>query len=160
MDERVYHTLEPVWNKDSRILILGSFPSVVSRRQNFYYANPSNRFWTVMSVLFDEQIEDRKEFCLKQGIALWDVIASCHIHASDDASITDVRVNDISSLVKKTRIHTVFTTGKKAETLFRRYIRTDLPLIGLPSTSSANARMKLDDLVKEYAVIRKELSHL
>ena len=93
--ERVFHTFGPVYDDTSRILILGSFPSVVSRKMNFYYANPGNRFWRLLADLFEEEITDRRQFCLDHHIALWDVIASCRIHGSSDASITDVVVKDI-----------------------------------------------------------------
>ena len=93
--QRVFHTLEPLFDRESRVLILGSFPSVVSRQKSFYYANPTNRFWPVMETLFHETITDRKEFCLRKHIALWDVIESCTIHGSSDSSIRDVKANDI-----------------------------------------------------------------
>ena len=149
------HTLEPVCRQDSRVLILGSFPSVESRRAGFYYAHPTNRFWKVLSAVFEEEITDRKSFCLKHGIALWDVIASCTIEASSDTSIRDIQVNDIGRLIQDTDISCIFTTGAKARDLYRKYIRLDVPHIPLPSTSSANAAMKLDRLIKEYAVLRE-----
>ena len=131
--ERVFHTFGPVYDKDSRILILGSFPSVVSRQQNFYYANRSNRFWPLLADLFEEEITDRKQFCLDHHIALWDVIGSCRIDGSSDASIRDVEANDIGSLVKETRIHTVFTTGQKAADLYRKLVHCEIEHIALPS---------------------------
>lgn len=149
------HTLEPVCRQDSRVLILGSFPSVESRRAGFYYAHPTNRFWKVLSAVFEEEITDRKSFCLKHGIALWDVIASCTIEASSDTSIRDIQVNDIGRLIQDTDISCIFTTGAKARDLYRKYISLDVPHIPLPSTSSANAAMKLDRLIKEYAVLRE-----
>ena len=155
--EREYqtHTLEPVCRRDSRVLILGSFPSVESRRAGFYYAHPSNRFWKVMSVLFEEDITDRREFCLKHGIALWDVIASCTIEASSDTSIRDIQVNPISELIRDTDIVRIVTTGAKARDLYRKYITVPVTHIALPSTSSANAAMSLEKLVKEYSVIKE-----
>ena len=156
MPELVYHTIEPVFDENSRVLILGSFPSVVSRKKNFYYANPQNRFWKVMEAIFEEKIENRKEFCYRHCIALWDVIASCSIQGSSDASITDVQVNDISGLLEKTHVHVIFTTGSKAYQLFVKYINVKVPVIPLPSTSGANAHMSLRDLVKEYSLIEKE----
>lgn len=156
MSETVFHTIEPVCQKDSRVLILGSFPSVVSRKKNFYYANTQNRFWKVMAAVFDEEISDRKDFCLRHRIALWDVIASCHIHGSSDASITDVKVNDIAGLIQNTDIHVIFTTGTKAYTLFKKYIQVSIPVVSLPSTSGANAHMCLDDLIDKYRIIEEE----
>lgn len=156
-DQRVFHTLEPLYNEASEILILGSFPSVVSRNMNFYYANRTNRFWPVMEQLFEETITDRREFCLRRHIALWDVIESCTISGSSDSTIRDVRANDIASLVRNSSVHTVFTTGAKAASLYKRYVSCPLPVIALPSTSAANAGMRLDDLVKEYLCVRKAL---
>ncbi|MBR3364399.1 MAG: DNA-deoxyinosine glycosylase [Solobacterium sp.] len=155
--ERVFHTFGPVYDSESRILILGSFPSVVSRRMNFYYANPGNRFWRLLADLFGEEINDRKQFCLDHHIALWDVIASCRIHGSSDASITDVKVNDIQSIVDQSRIKTVFTTGKKAADLYEKLISCDAEHIALPSTSGANAAMSFAMLRDKYHIIVEKL---
>lgn len=152
----ITHPFEPVYDSQSRILILGSFPSVVSREKNFYYANKNNRFCKVMEIIFDEKIEDRKLFCLSHHIALWDVIASCSITGSSDASIKDVCVNDIASLIENTEIHTVFTTGRKAYSLYEKYVDCPLEAISLPSTSGANAAMHLEDLVDAYRIIVEE----
>ncbi len=155
--EHVRHPFPPVFDENSKVLILGSFPSVISRQKSFYYANVNNRFWKVMAILFQEEIEDKKAFCLKHHIALWDVIQSCSINGSNDASITDVKVNAIHSLVEQTQIRTIFLTGKKAESLFKKYIHIQIETIGLPSTSSANAKMHLDDLVEAYHVILEKI---
>ena len=155
--ERVFHTFGPVYDKDSKILILGSFPSVVSRQQNFYYANRSNRFWPLLADLFEEEITDRKQFCLDHHIALWDVIESCRIDGSSDASIRDVKANDIGSLVEKTAIRTVFTTGQKAADLYRKYVQCDIEHIALPSTSGANAAMSFAKLKERYQIILEKL---
>lgn len=154
---KVIYPLKPICDCDSQILILGSFPSVISRKQNFYYANPNNRFWKVMSIVFEDDIHDRKQFCLNHHIALWDVIKSCSIKGSSDSSIENVEVNDISSLLTNTNIHTIITTGKKAEYLYRQYINLDINYLPLPSTSSANARMSLDNLLNQYQVIKQIL---
>lgn len=156
MPEVVYHTIKPVFDENSRVLILGSFPSVVSRKKDFYYANPQNRFWKVMEAIFREEIKDRKDFCHRHHIALWDVIASCSIQGSSDASITDVHINDIAGLLAKTRVHVIFTTGSKAYQLFDKYIRVNVPVIPLPSTSGANAHMSLAELTEKYRIIEKE----
>lgn len=156
--EFIVHPFEPVYDGESRILILGSFPSVVSREQNFYYANRYNRFWTVMSLLFETDITDRRAFCLEKHIALWDVIESCTIEGSSDSSIRNVTVNDIRALTEKTKIHTVFTTGQKASSLYRKYVICDCEHIPLPSTSAANAAMRTDDLVRAYRIIKERLS--
>ncbi len=155
--QRLHHTLEPLFDESSEVLILGSFPSIVSREKSFYYANPTNRFWPVMEILFAEAIEDRREFCLRRHIALWDVIESCRINGSSDSSIRDVIANDIAWLISRSSVHTIFTTGAKAASLYRRYISVTQPCIALPSTSAANAHMRLDDLVKEYTCVRTAL---
>ena len=154
-EEKVVHPFAPIYDQSSRVLILGSFPSVISRKQSFYYANVHNRFWPVLFTLFEEEPSDRTEFCHRHHIALWDVIHSCTIAGSSDASIKDVIVNDIPSLVKKTNVRAVFTTGSRASSLYEKYIDCSLVHIALPSTSSANARMKMDDLVNAYRIIRE-----
>ena len=156
-DKRLHHTLEPLFDAESEVLILGSFPSIVSREKCFYYANPTNRFWPVMENLFNETINDRKEFCLRHHIALWDVIESCTITGSSDSSIRNVKANDIAWLISRSSVHTIFTTGSKAASLYRRYISVPVPCIALPSTSAANAHMRLNDLVKEYTCVKHAL---
>lgn len=153
----LYHTFGPVYDEHSEILILGSFPSVVSRQKNFYYANPGNRFWKVLSALFEEEITDRRQFCLDHHIALWDVIGSCRISGSSDASIHDVTANDIAGLVSRTAVRTVFTTGRKASDLYEKLIDCDVQHIALPSTSGANAAMSFDVLKDRYQVILEKL---
>lgn len=155
MAEILVHPFPPLYDSTSRVLILGSFPSVVSREQNFYYANRTNRFWPVLEAVYGETIKDRAEWCLKHHIALWDVIASCTISGSSDSSIRNVRVNEIGSLIGETEIRAVFTTGKKASGLYDRYISLPVLHIALPSTSAANAVMKKEDLVREYMRIRE-----
>ena len=153
MKTNLIHPIEPIYDESSEILILGSFPSVISREENMYYANPHNRFWKVMEILFEEEVNDKKAFCLKHHIALWDVIHSCTINNSSDASITDVKVNDFTKILKNSNIHTIFTTGSKANQLYNKNVSLDLPQIALPSTSSANASMKIDELVEKYKII-------
>lgn len=155
--EKVIHPLAPIYDKNSEVLILGSFPSIVSRKLNFYYANQNNRFWKVLERVFEEDILDRNEFCKRNHIALWDVIQSCTIYGSSDASITDVKVNPIDTLLTKSNIHMIFTTGKKADLLYKKYIHLDMNHIPLPSTSSANAAMNLETLVEYYKVIKESL---
>ncbi len=156
MDDKtvLIHPFEALYRKDSRVLILGSFPSVVSREQSFYYANATNRFWPVMELVFEDSAADRIAFCERHHIALWDVIYSCTIHGSSDASIGNVVVNDIDALVRSSDIRVIFTTGRKASDLFEKYVKTDTRHIALPSTSAANARMKLADLAERYRMIR------
>lgn len=150
------HPFGPIYDSDSKVLILGSFPSVISRKKSFYYANRANRFWKVMREIYGEEIKDPVSFVHDHHIALWDVIASCTITGSSDASIRDVVVNDIESLVQQTKINTVFTTGSKASQLYDQYVVCSKTHIALPSTSGANARMKLNDLVQAYAIIKEK----
>lgn len=156
-NEKLVHPFPAIYDTGSRVLILGSFPSVVSRQKSFYYANATNRFWPVMAELFDEEIYDRRQFCLDHHIALWDVIYSCTITGSSDASIEDVTANDVQGLLDKTKIKTVFTTGSKASQLYEKYVVCKAEHIALPSTSAANARMRINDLVEQYQIIREKL---
>lgn len=155
----VNHELKPIYNKDSKILILGSIPSVKSRELKFYYANPQNRFWKVLSCVLNEEIKDdidsKKAILCKYNIALWDVLAKCRINLSSDSSIKDVEVNDINLLITNSNITTIFTTGKKAYDLYMKYCypKTNIEAYYLPSTSSANANMSLDKLIEEYKII-------
>ncbi|MDO4199073.1 MAG: DNA-deoxyinosine glycosylase [Erysipelotrichaceae bacterium] len=157
----ISHPFKPVYDKNSKILILGSFPSVISRKNEFYYGNSNNRFWKLMSYLFDEEIsdsiDDKKEFLLRNHIALWDVIESCDINGSSDSSITNVKVNDIKSIIDNTKIDIIYTNGKKASELYNKYVYpvTGIKDMCLPSTSSANAGYHFKDLVKEYEMILK-----
>lgn len=168
----VTHGFGPVWDDRSRVLILGSIPSPSSRVAGFYYMFPRNRFWPVLAALFDQPVPEpdpavRAEFALKHGIALWDVIQECDIHGASDASITNVVPTDIAGLLDRAPIGTIFTTGRKAGQLYRRYCLSSLQekgyrptMINLPSTSPANAAMSLADLIKAYQPIRKELDDI
>ena len=168
----VTHGFGPVWNARSRVLILGSIPSPSSREAGFYYMFPRNRFWPVLAALFDQPVPepdpaDRAEFALKHRIALWDVIQECDIHGASDASITNVVPTDIAGLLDHAPIGTIFTTGRKAGQLYRRYCLSNLQekgyrptMINLPSTSPANAAMSLADLIKAYQPIKKALDDI
>ena len=136
-----YHNIQPVYNKDSYLLILGSFPSVKSREGQFFYHHPQNRFWKIFEQLFDlklQTIEDKKAFLLKHHIAVWDVIASCDIVGSSDSSI-----------------ETIYTNGKKAHQLYQKYIFpvTQKEDICLPSTSPANATYSLEKLIESWRLL-------
>ena len=159
--ETLVHPFPAVYDAESKILILGSFPSVKSREVNFYYGHPQNRFWKVMGQIFDENIgsstEEKEDFCHKHRIALWDVIYSCRITGSSDASITDVKVNDFNDLLKKTKIRHIFLNGKTAGRLFEKYGDCDMAYSILSSTSPANAVKHLEDLVEEYGKIKEVL---
>lgn len=159
---RQEHTFGPVYNKNSKILILGSFPSVKSRELNFYYGHPQNRFWKLMSKIYNEEIGDeidlKKQFLLKNNIALWDSLKSCEIKGSSDASITNVEINNIEELIKKSNISKIIFNGKAAYNLFvknadmTKYSNLEIRI--LPSTSPANAAYSLDKL---FDIWSKEL---
>lgn len=151
---KVTHTFEPIYNEQSMILILGTFPSVKSRESAFYYGHPQNRFWKVLAQLTGENIpttiEEKKTMLLTHGIAIWDVIASCDIEGSSDSSIKDVIPNDIAGLLQKSNIQKIYGNGDKACQLYNRFCReqTGVDIIKLPSTSPANAAFSLDRLTK------------
>jgi len=152
--KKVIHPLDAIYDEHSRVLILGSFPSVISRQNKMYYANKTNRFWAVMEALFNVEITDYALFCHQHHIAMWDVIHSCTIEGSSDSSIKNVKTNDIAGLVHKSNIQLIVTTGKKAAVLYNQYIHLDIPHISLPSTSAANAKMRLEQLINEYQKIK------
>ena len=155
--KKVIHPLDAIYDEHSRVLILGSFPSVISRQNKMYYANKTNRFWAVMEALFNVEITDYALFCHQHHIAMWDVIYSCTIEGSSDSSIKNVKTNDIAGLVHKTNIQLIVTTGNKAAVLYNQYIHLDIPHISLPSTSAANAKMRLEQLVNDYQKIKEVL---
>lgn len=152
---RQLHTIVPIYDENSKVLILGSFPSVKSREKMMYYSHPQNRFWKVMSILFDEEIANKKEFVLKHNIALWDVIESCDIDGSSDSSIKNIKVNDIKKIVDNSKVLNIFVLGRKAYDLYNKYIYPNIKVEAtmLSSTSPANAVKSLDDLVNEYRII-------
>lgn len=156
--ERVFHIIDPIFDQNSQILILGSFPSVKSRKVQFYYGHPQNRFWKVMERLYHvslESVEDKKKFLHEKHIALWDVIESCIITGSSDASISQIRCNHVKKLIDQTSIHKVFVNGKKAKLYYDRYLQDECQLEGiyLPSTSPANAAYSLERLIEEWKQI-------
>lgn len=161
--QTVSHTFQPVFDGDSRILILGTFPSVKSRENNFYYGHPQNRFWRVLAELTDspvpQNIEEKKSFLLKQHIAIWDVIARCDIIGSSDSSIKNVVPADIPILLEQAPIRSIYGNGGKACELYRRYAypQTKREIIKLPSSSPANAAWRMERLVEAWSVIREEL---
>jgi len=160
MSDRKIHEIEPVFDRNSEILILGSFPSVKSREAGFFYHHPQNRFWKILSALtgddFLTDIEEKKHLLLKHHIAVWDVIASCNIKGSSDSSITDVLPADIGKIVRESKITKIFTNGNKADSLYKKYIYPDIKIeaIKLPSTSPANAAYSLDRLLEEWRKIK------
>ena len=145
------------------MLILGSFPSVKSREQNFFYGHPQNRFWRVAAAVFDrtvpQTIEDKKKLILDNGLALWDSIASCEIKGSSDASIRNAKPNDLSVILNSCSIERIYCNGRKSHELYQKYIEplTGREAVCLPSTSPANAQWTLEKLIEAWSVIRKEV---
>ena len=157
------HPFPPLYDKNSKILILGSFPSVKSREQNFFYGHPQNRFWKVVSAVMDTDtpvtIEEKSNFLHENHIALWDVIASCDITGSSDSSIKNVVANDLTDILKNADIRQIFVNGKTAEKYYNKYIRNTIgrEAVCLPSTSPANAGWSVEKLVEAWAVIKEHL---
>ena len=157
----IIHPIPPLYDENSRILILGSFPSVKSREACFFYGHPQNRFWKVTSAVFGEDapqtIDEKKAFLLRNHIALWDVIGSCDIVGSSDSSIKNVTPNDLSIILKNADIGQIYVNGKTAYKYYVKYTeeKTGRSAICLPSTSPANAAWSLDKLVSEWGCIRK-----
>lgn len=156
----VTHTFEPIYSEKSRVLILGSLPSVKSREENFYYGHPQNRFWKVLACITGDSIpstiEEKKAFLLKSGIAVWDVIASCDILGSSDSSIKNVVANDMKVILEKAPIEHIYANGDKAYKLFLKYCQKDgqPPVHKLPSTSPANAAYSIDKLIEQWQRIK------
>ncbi len=156
---RVYHTFPAFYKNDSEVLILGSMPSLKSREEGFYYMHPQNRFWKVLEYLFNEKIsisiEAKKEFLERHKIALWDTIASCDIVGSSDASIKNVKVNDINEIIQNSKIKAIFCTGRKSYDLYNKYIlpKTKIEAICLYSPSPANCAISMEVLVENYKQI-------
>lgn len=161
MTEFVVHPIPPLFDKDSEVLILGSFPSVKSREAAFFYGHPQNRFWKVIARLFDAEVpstvSDKTELILKNHLALWDSIASCEIHGSSDSSIQNVVVNDLSPILNGSKIKAVFCNGATSYSFYQKYIepKTNIKAQKLPSTSPANASWSLDRLCEAWQVIKK-----
>lgn len=157
--KNIVHTFEPVWDKDSKLLVLGTFPSVKSRENNFYYGHPQNRFWKVIAAVtgcsVPSTVEDKKKLLLSNNIAIWDVIASCSIKGSSDSSIKDVVINDLLPVLNGSSINRIYANGAKAYELYMKhsypYIKREI--IKLPSTSPANAAYRLDKLIKYWSII-------
>lgn len=156
----IEHPIPATYDKNSKILILGSFPSIKSREYGYFYGHPQNRFWKVVSAIFEENFpetkEAKKQFLLKHKIAAWDVIASCDIVGSADSSITNVKANDLSEILKNSKVEKIFVNGKKAAELYKKYIEPEIKIsaITLPSTSPANAAYKLERLIDEWKIIK------
>ncbi len=157
------HPFPPLYDENSRILILGSFPSVKSREQMFFYGHPQNRFWRVLGEVFGcdapKTTEEKREFLIGRNIALWDVIASCDIEGSSDSSIKNVKANDLSPILSEAKIQRIFVNGKCAEKCYNKYTKpmTGIEAVCLPSTSPANAAWSVKRLAQAWRAISDEL---
>lgn len=157
---REVHTIDPIYDNKSLILILGSFPSVKSRQACFFYHHPQNRFWKVISSVLNQDlpvsIEQKKQFLHNNHIALWDVIHSCEIENSSDSSIKNAVPNDLSLILDNAPINMIFTNGSKAGGLYKKLCsaKTGINAIVLPSTSPANARLSESQLVEKWSIIK------
>ena len=157
----IKHPFPPLYDKDSKILVLGSFPSVKSREQLFFYGHPQNRFWKVTAAVFGDDvpksIEDKQAFLHKNHIALWDVIASCDIEGSADSTIKNVVPNDLYAIIKNSKVKRIFVNGKTAEKYYNKYTKDKLgrAAVCLPSTSPANAAWSIERLVGAWRIINE-----
>ncbi|MBR4086746.1 MAG: DNA-deoxyinosine glycosylase [Clostridia bacterium] len=152
----IIHPIPPLYNEESELLILGSFPSVKSREQAFFYGHPQNRFWKVLAAVFETptptSIQEKKAFLLKNKVALWDVIASCEIEGSADSTIKNACANDLTPILENSRIQKIFVNGSTAKKYYDRYLlcQTGIEAILLPSTSPANAAWSLERLIAHW----------
>ena len=159
----ITHPFPPLYDATSRILILGSLPSIKSREQMFFYGHPQNRFWPMLATVLGEPIpkaiEEKRQLALLHHIAMWDTIYSCDIKGSSDASIRDVVPTDLKPIIEGSRITQVFCNGKTSGNYYKKYQQQILGIepIVLPSTSPANAAWKMDRLVEAWSVIREYL---
>ncbi len=156
----IIHPIPPVYDKDSRVLILGSFPSFKSRETGFFYGHPQNRFWKVLATVFQEEtpgtIDEKKEFLLRNHVAVWDVIRSCDIEGSSDASIRNVIPNDLQTILSSAEIKAVYVNGKTAFKYYEKYMYPKIQREAkvLPSTSPANAAWNLQRLVDAWKCVK------
>lgn len=157
------HNIDPVYSSDSKILILGSFPSVKSRESQFFYAHPQNRFWKVLTALYApdggaelDTVDKKREFLLMNKIAVWDVIQCCEITGSSDSSIKNVKVNDLKRILNAADIKAIFSNGATSYNLYMKYCADKLgrPSVKLPSTSPANAAYSLERLIEAWSAIK------
>lgn len=161
---KLTHTFDPIYNDESKILILGSFPSVKSRENNFYYGHPQNRYWKVLANVLGVDVpqtdDEKRAMLLDHNIAIWDVIHSCSIIGSSDTSIKDVVVNDFSEILNNSQVSAIYVNGGKAYELYHKYAEkhTGIKAIKLPSTSPANAAWKLERLCEAWSQINDKLN--
>lgn len=160
MSEKVYHKIKPLYDENSKILILGSFPSQKSREQKFFYGHSQNRFWKVLSLVLNavepKTVEEKQVFLLSNNIAVWDVIASCEITGSSDSSIKSVVPNDLSVILNNANIQKIYVNGKTAEKYYNKYLKDKLGITVhlLPSTSPANAAWSVESLAEAWSTIK------
>ena len=164
--QHIRHTFAPVYDENSRILILGTLPSVQSRKQQFYYGHPQNRFRKLLTLLAEpdgagipQTIEEKKAFLLRNRIAIWDVVAECDILGSSDSSIRNVVATDLSPILDQVPIQNIYANGGKAQELYQKYTyeKTGREIVRLPSTSPANAAFTMERLLEAWNVILKEI---
>ncbi|MBE6662228.1 MAG: DNA-deoxyinosine glycosylase [Ruminococcaceae bacterium] len=159
--QRKEHGIPPVYDENSKILILGSFPSVASRAEGFFYGHPRNRFWRVLAAVFDERVPttvgEKKSLLLRNKVALFDVLAACEIEGSSDSSIMGAIPNDLTPILVGSQIARIFVNGKTAERLYDKYLKekTGLSATVLPSTSPANAAWSEERLVAAWQEIKR-----
>ena len=157
--QSIIHPFPPLFDENSKTLILGSFPSVKSRESMFFYGHPQNRFWKVLTIIFNQPIpqtiEAKKRLVLDNGLALWDSIHSCTVIGSSDSSIKDVIPNDIRDIIQNSNINRIFCNGALSHKMYMKYIFPDtgIKAVKLPSTSPANATFSLEKLVEEWKMI-------
>lgn len=160
--EKIIHPIEPLFSKNSKILILGSFPSVKSREEMFFYGHPQNRFWPLLARIFSEKIptdtEEKKRIALSHNIAMWDVLASCEIEGSSDSSIKNAVANDLAPILDAADIKNIYVNGKTAKKYYDKLIFPHLEreAFCLPSTSPANAAYNMDKLYEAWKIISEE----
>lgn len=156
----IVHPIPPLFDKNSEILILGSFPSVKSREECFFYGHPQNRFWKIIARVLNEKTpettKEKKAMMLRHNIAMWDVIHSCEIEGSADSTIKNVVPNDLSIILENAKIKRIYVNGKKAEAMYKKYTekKTGIKATVLPSTSPANAAWNEDRLFEEWKKIK------
>ena len=157
--EHIIHSIEPVFDAESRVLILGTMPSPKSREVQFYYGHPQNRFWRVLAAVLGEEVPrsvpEKKAMLLRHRIALWDVLAECEITGASDSSIRNPVANDLSVILDHAPVQAVFTTGATAWKLYTRLQKphTGIEAVRLPSTSPANCAVKMEALTEAYKAI-------
>jgi hypoxanthine-DNA glycosylase len=158
--DRIIHPIPPLYDRGSKVLVLGSFPSVKSREAQFFYHHPQNRFWKVLSQVFDEplpgSIQEKSTFLHRNHIAVWDVIQSCEITGSSDSSIKNVIPNDLAMILAEADIRQIITNGNTAYQLYMRYLfpKTGMESVKLPSTSPANAAFSMERLLEAWGILR------